>query len=32
MTLPCNVKTCTEYLGTKLSSNFQLKDQTKKDH
>ena len=32
MSLPCNVKTCTEYLGIKLSSNFQLKYQTKKDH
>ena len=30
--LPCNVKTCTAYSGTKLSSKFQLKDQTKKDH
>ena len=30
--LPCNLKTCTAYSGTKLSSKFQLKDQTKKDH
>ena len=30
--LPCNVKTCTAYSGTKLSSKFQLKDQAKKDH
>ena len=30
--LPCNVKTCTVYSGTKLSSKFQLKYQTKKDH
>ena len=30
--LPCNVKTCAAYSGTKLSSKFQLKDQTKKDH
>ena len=30
--LSCNVKTCTAYPGTKLSSKFQLKDQTKKDH
>ena len=30
--LPSNVKTCTAYSGTKLSSKFQLKDQTKKDH
>ena len=28
----CNVKTCTAYSGTKLSSKFQLKDQAKKDH
>ena len=30
--LPCNVKTCTAYSGTKLSSKFQLEDQTKKEH
>ena len=30
--LPCNLKTCTAYSATKLSSKFQLKDQTKKDH
>ena len=30
--LPCNVKTSTAYSGTKLSSKFQLKDQTKKYH
>ena len=30
--LPCNVKTCIIYSRTKLSSRFQLKDQTKKDH
>ena len=30
--LPCNAKTCAVYSGTKLSSKFQLKDQTKKDH
>ena len=30
--LPSNVKTCTTYSGTKLSSKFQSKDQTKKDH
>ena len=30
--LPCNVKKCIVYSGTKLSSKFQLKDQTKKDH
>ena len=30
--LPCNVKTCTAYSGTKLSTKFQLKDLTKKDH
>ena len=30
--LPCNVRTCTAYSGTKLSSRFQLKDQTKKEH
>ena len=30
--LPCNVKTCTTYSGIKLSSKFQKKDQTKKDH
>ena len=30
--LPCNFKTCTAYSGTKLSSKFRLKDQTKKDH
>ena len=30
--LPSNVKKCTTYSGTKLSSKFQLKDQTKKDH
>ena len=30
--LPCNTKTCAVYSGTKLSSKFQLKDQTKKDH
>ena len=30
--LPCNVKTSTAYSGTKLSSKFQLKYQTKKDH
>ena len=29
--LPCNVKTCTAYSGTKLSRKFKLKDQTKKD-
>ena len=30
--LTCNAKTCAAYSGTKLSSKFQLKDQTKKDH
>ena len=30
--LPSNVKILTAYSGTKLSSKFQLKDQTKKDH
>ena len=30
--LPCNVKTCISFSGTKLSSKFQLKDQTNKDH
>ena len=30
--LPSNVKTCIAYSGTKLSSTFQLKYQTKKDH
>ena len=30
--LPCNIKTCIAYSGTKLSSKFKLKDQTKKDH
>ena len=30
--LPCNVKTCIAFSGTKLSSKFQLKEQTKKDH
>ena len=30
--LPCNTKTCAVYSRTKLSSKFQLKDQTKKDH
>ena len=30
--LPCNVKTSIAYSGAKLSSKFQLKDQTKKDH
>ena len=30
--LPCNIKICIAYSGTKLSSSFQLKDQTKKDH
>ena len=30
--LPCKVKACIAYSGTKLSSRFQLKDQTKKDH
>ena len=30
--LPCTVKTLTAYSGTKLSSEFQLKDHTKKDH
>ena len=30
--LPCNVKTCIIYYGTKLSSRFQLKDQMKKGH
>ena len=30
--LPFNLKTCTTYSATKLSSKFQLKDQTKKDH
>ena len=30
--LPSNVKMCTAYSWTKLSSKFQLKDQTKKDH
>ena len=30
--LPCNPKTYAAYSGTKLSSKFQLRDQTKKDH
>ena len=30
--LLCNVKKCIAYSGTKLSSKFQLKDQTKKNH
>ena len=30
--LSCNVKTYTTYSGTKLSSKFPLKDETKKDH
>ena len=30
--LPCKVKACIAYSGTKLSSRFQLKDQTNKDH
>ena len=29
--LPCNIKTCIAYFATKLSSRFQLKDQTKQD-
>ena len=30
--LPCKVKACIAYSGTKLSSMFQLKDQTNKHH
>ena len=30
--LPCNVQTCTAHSGTKLTSKFQVKDQTKKTH